>query len=602
MAGTMGWHDDGRVEMPQQLSDIHWNTEEIHSIENNGMRIHTGHPRHTISLSAAKALFALAVALVVCLCCSREPSSAQLDRAEALLFDNPDSAMALVSEQRTPRQALLYNAAHYVKYKEIDKDLEEYTYTHYIEKKIESTKSELCMAKLFHGIRLYEEEQFTEAMKILLEAEENIDELPHPYFKGVMQYYIACIYLKKDLYENSLKHFKRELLCAMETKRAGLIANSENHVSLLFYRLDEKDSCFCHIRRALTYQEEADSSDSESVYNNLAMVMEKYCPDSTEQIEYNLQQALGYSGNRSSHIMANLAELYYRSGRDEEGDSLAQIVMGDSSAELNTRMIMSRTLHRHYEENGKIDSAYKYQKLFLRYDSIVNNLSDQKDIIRVDERMKGREMVEERNVYIYVIICFATILSVGLTVVYGRPRHTRQEQRRQKEKSDAHCGEHEEKECSRTDADSPKTCSDRQKNTDVEEMADMASTSSQEKGHPVFSDTALLKIFDRSVRVKGALKEYYVSLVNALMEEDKNNMDFMDAIMSALPDLNERNRAICILIYAKNLAEEDIVRILDFQSVTAYRTAKSRLKTKLSKQKEKNESIEMLLHKMSEQK
>ncbi len=398
MAGTMGRHEDGRVEMPQQLSDIYWNTEEIHSIENNGMRIRTGHTRHTISLSAAKALFALAVALVVCLCCRREPSSAQLDRAEALLFDNPDSAMALVSEQRTPRQALLYNAAHYVKYKEIDKDLEEYAYTHYIEKKIESTKSELCMAKLFHGIRLYEEELFTEAMGILLKLEEDIHELPHPYFKGVAQFYMACIYLREDLYKNSLTHFKRELGYSKEIGDSAIIAKAENHVSVLFCRLEEQDSCLYHIRRALAYQDKNDSVELANIYNNLAASMDEYYPDSISEIESYFKKALAYKGDREYATMANLADLYYRHGRIAEAESIACEIQANAPEDVricNARLLISQTMYSYYDSIGIVDSAYKYHKLYLKYDSIENNLTEQKDIVKVTEKHVGKEIIDK---------------------------------------------------------------------------------------------------------------------------------------------------------------------------------------------------------------
>lgn len=245
--------------------------------------IQTGHTDKTFLPSAMKILPGFALALAVCLCCSRGPSAAQLDTAERMLFDNPDSAMSLTSELWTPRQMLIYNAAKYAKHREIDQKLEECTYTYYIEEENECPSSDICLAKLLYGIRQYDEGNFTEAMTTLLKVEDDIHELPHAYFKGVAQFYIARIYLKEDLYENSLRHFRKELEYTKETGSFPLISKSSNHLSVVFNDINEKDSALYYIQHSLKYKNDNDSVELANIYNNFAVLIDKYYPDSVSR-------------------------------------------------------------------------------------------------------------------------------------------------------------------------------------------------------------------------------------------------------------------------------------------------------------------------------
>ncbi|MCM1313662.1 MAG: hypothetical protein NC252_12285 [Roseburia sp.] len=201
---------------------------------------------------------------------------------------------------------------------------------------------------------------------------------------------------------------------------------------------------------------------------------------------------------------------------------------------------------------------------------------------------------KDNNIYIYIAVCLGlvAVLSICLIIIYRKCRHARFGKKRLKEKDIA---PYEEKEKQETEtADTQNTCS-------IKQDISYTNISSKIQEQQASTDIAFLKIFNKSARVKGDLKEYYSSLVNALTKESKQNKDFMNDLMSAFPNLNERNKAICTLLYAKDVEEEDIVQILNFQSVTAYRAAKSRLKTMLTVQKGKYETIDTLLQQMSKQ-
>lgn len=536
-----------------------------------------------------KVLPGIILTLSVCLCCSREPSAAQLDIAEKLLFDNPDSAMSITSGLRTPRQMLIYNAAHYAKYREIDKELEGCTYTYYMEEGDERAASDVCLAKLLHGIRLYDEGNFTEAMETLLKVEDNIHELPHTYFKGVTQFHIARIYLKEDLYENALRHFRKELEYSKEIGSFPLIAKSSNHLSVVFMDIEEKDSALHYIRHSLKYKDDNDSVELANIYNNLAVLTDECYPDSVSRIESLFKKALEYKGTREYSTLANMAELYYKHGRVHEAHDIANKILAEAPENLrisNARTLITNVLYNYYDSIGLIDSAYKYHRMYLEYDSIENNLGEQKHIVALTERKIGEKAIEEYTSSFRYLLALAILLilsAAAFLLVY----HRKAGRLRMEKSSLLHVLDAKDKELGRhKDA--------------MEEMERRNMTLKQDMEKNSMAHQELKKSLDAvSNRLLGTkngdidFDAYYDTLYKELVSGKKENMSFIRAVHIAVPRMKRREEIMCLLLYLE-YGNEKICEIMAM-SPGVYRTAKSRLKSKLSESRDKNEAVSAFL-------
>lgn len=559
--------------------------------------IPTRHINKTFLSSVIKVLPGTILTLAVCQCCSREPSTAQLDTAERMLFDNPDSAMSLTSELRTPRQMLIYNTAHYAKYREIDKELEGCTYTYYIEEENECAASDVCLAKLLHGIRQYDEENFTEAMKTLLKVEDDIHELPHAYFKGVVQFYIARIYLKEDLYENSLRHFRKELEYSKEIGSFPLIAKSANHLFAVFRFTNEKDSALYYIQYSLKYKDDNDSVELANIYNNFAVLIDKYYPDSVSRIESLYKKAMEYKGDREYATLANMAELYYKHGRISEANAIADRVQAEAPKDItisNARFLISRTLYHYYDSIGSVDSAYKYHKLYLMYDSIENNFKEQKHIVALTERHESKKIVSKYTSsfkYVLALIALAVVLTIILLRIYYKKKA--QKMRMEKsfildmlDKKDKEVNKQKKEVTKHKNVIKEKE----RENSILKQELEKSSMTQQELEQSL--DTFANKLFEFKKSIMN-IDIYYSTLYEKLVNGKKENMVFMEELQTAVPQMKERDKIICLLLYMK-YSKDRICEITDMNQ-NVYRTAKSRLKSKLSESQSKSKVVETLL-------
>lgn len=559
--------------------------------------IPTRHINKTFLSSVIKVLPGTILTLAVCQCCSREPSTAQLDTAERMLFDNPDSAMSLTSELRTPRQMLIYNTARYAKYREIDKELEECTYTYYIEEENECAASDVCLAKLLHGIRQYDEGDFTEAITTLLKVEDDIHELPHAYFKGVAQFYIARIYLKEDLYENSLRHFRKELEYSKEIGSFPLIAKSADHLFAVFRFTNEKDSALYYIQYSLKYKDDNDSVELANIYNNFAVLIDKYYPDSVSRIESLYKKALEYKGDREYATLANMAELYYKHGRISEANAIADRVQTEAPKDItisNARFLISRTLYHYYDSIGSVDSAYKYHKLYLMYDSIENNFKEQKHIVALTERHESKKIVSKYTSsfkYVLALIALAVVLTIILLRIYYKKKA--QKMRMEKsfildmlDKKDKEVNKQKKEVTKHKNVIKEKE----RENSILKQELEKSSMTQQELEQSL--DTFANKLFEFKKSIMN-IDIYYSTLYEKLVNGKKENMVFMEELQTAVPQMKERDKIICLLLYMK-YSKDRICEITDMNQ-NVYRTAKSRLKSKLSESQSKSKVVETLL-------
>lgn len=75
---------------------------------------------------------------------------------------------------------------------------------------------------------------------------------------------------------------------------------------------------------------------------------------------------------------------------------------------------------------------------------------------------------------------------------------------------------------------------------------------------------------------------YFDNLLMALTVKKHKNKTFLAKLQQQCPDLTKREQAMCILYYSESLPDDKMMELLEIPSPSAFRTAKSRLRKKLT--------------------
>ncbi len=254
----------------------------------------------------------------------------------------------------------------------------------------------------------------TTALSLLLQIDEN--NMSDLYFKSVLHYLQGSIYVQKEMYDDALSHYKKELEFVENSGVSEKSIIALNHIALAYNNVGQTDSAFITLRKALDYCNKTNTKATCGLYNSLARYYEQYYPDSLEQIEQFYLKACQTDGN-SFTPHANLANYYYRSGKNLKGDSLTQLIQKEGRDDLNAMSMIFKYLCDYYEKNEMADSVLKYNKLHELYYDSVHRLSQTENIVRLQEQSKSKQVIRKKNSTIIAVVLLSLTLVVSMTAI-----------------------------------------------------------------------------------------------------------------------------------------------------------------------------------------
>ena len=143
-----------------------------------------------------------------------------------------------------------------------------------------------CM--LYEGIRHHDRAQqlkpdmeayaaeMTKAYRLFLEVERNLDLLPKPYLRVVVNNRLARINDQNYDYRQALPFFRKELHYAIQTGDTTDIALSYLHLAYIFNNIENGDSTLYYSNEALLFAPNLSGRIISALYNNLAFYLIKF--------------------------------------------------------------------------------------------------------------------------------------------------------------------------------------------------------------------------------------------------------------------------------------------------------------------------------------
>lgn len=359
-----------------------------------------------------------------------------VSQIEAFICEYPDSALELLhsvssfshlSTEERAWHALLSTQAEYAKQQTLNDSTLNIAYTYYVIKK-KGNEEKRILTLLFQGISFYNKEKYDEALKVLLQVNEKVDLLKHPYIKGVIQFYLGMIYNNNGLHSEAHNYFKKEFQYTLKTDNVDFIANSAQHYAISFLYQKMPDSASFYMKHSLQYANQLDSFRLSMIYHNIAFVQQRYFPENISFVEeYMLKSlSLGNSLKDSIKSYAILAEHYYNTHQKERADCLIQSIKGLSNDTeiLNT---IYEVACNYYDKEGPVDTAYIYLKKYM--DIRLKRLSEQQTQNITEIKAEYEFRSKAKTLIIWGIALFAILLIIILILLISWMQKRLQEKR-----------------------------------------------------------------------------------------------------------------------------------------------------------------------------
>lgn len=187
-----------------------------------------------------------------------------------------------------------------------------------------------------------------------------------------------------------LQYSKKALVIAQRVQNNNWIAYSYNRICYAFANLNQYDSVFFYIEKAIPYINDIYDSDKAEFYTNIAVFFKDKNPKRAKEL---LEKALVY--NELAITLEHLADIYYAEGNKEKAYSLWKKALSSSGGIDYEKDNLIHSILSYDIERGKLDEASKYiDEVIAIKDSIITVLRNDtiKDLqLRFDHEVAMHE-------------------------------------------------------------------------------------------------------------------------------------------------------------------------------------------------------------------
>ena len=283
-----------------------------------------------------------------------------------------------------------------------------------------------CM--LFEGIRHHDRAQevkpdmdaytleMTKAYRLFLEVERNVNLLPGPYLKGVVNDRIAIINMRNGNYYLAPTFFRKVLQNAYQVGDTTDIALSYMHLAYSFYKLENGDSALYYSDKALFLAPHLPKRELAALYANSAHLHHFFGLDD-EGGDFLLSQIPFEECTRtdSCRIYAIIVDYYQEYKRFAESDSLLNwiIAHSDDKPELLSLAYLRRS--NQFEQLGMLDSALTYRKALAAQQKIERQSKLGTEFAEAQGRY---QKVQQQRHYEKIVIAIVAIALLVILIIF----------------------------------------------------------------------------------------------------------------------------------------------------------------------------------------
>ena len=371
------------------------------------------------------ALSFLILSLFIVGCSSEQPHNEFLTKAEAMVFEKPDSVVRLLAprwydtkmdEADLALYGLLYTEALHRSglYTEAD-SLIIFSRKYY--KEI-GDQEHLSRALLHHAIILYRQKLTHEAVLTMKQAEYLAEDMELPAFKWYLYSVLGDVNDNVGNYTQTLRYYKQALAEARKSRNEAWMVQTLNNIATTFDLLGLPDSLKHYTDLAQPYAPKTDGEIRATYLVNKASYLLSL--GKRQEAKQLLNESMRYTPiDRASKL---LADIYMKEGDTEAAAQQWYRLTNSFSPDVSIQSY--RLLIQYLNRKGDKDQALEYSQ---RLNEVYQKLYERSDAAGViDMQAQYDEQQKERRQYRTTIALLAAIIliAIGATIIirYSRRR------------------------------------------------------------------------------------------------------------------------------------------------------------------------------------
>ena len=279
-------------------------------------------------------------------------------------------------------------------------------------------KELFLMKRILCAIHMFKSHKIEESFACFESCSRDLDADVHPYWKCVVDDYLAIIYLNSRVMDKSKEHFYRVLRRSEEMGDVKVIANAYSHLSVYYSEVNKLDSAFLYATKVLYNEDVLDSLMLAVAYHNLASIQVDLARFDNSEIRHFLKQSkeLRRRYRNSPVTDALLAQSYYLcNGIDSAYIYHRKVVESNNDV---AHLVLYKFLADYYSKQAQVDSAYKYLKLYETRNAEFSAKRKTQSILNIYHQQKHEYSEQQSSrIRIYIIIGALIVIILLVTIV-----------------------------------------------------------------------------------------------------------------------------------------------------------------------------------------
>ena len=325
------------------------------------------------------------------------PLSAELQRAEDLMYSHPDSALHILQAMTPPEDelnratwALLLTQAKYRCLIEQNDSLINISYEYFNKKENSERKALLFYLK---GGLLYEKNQYEHALKYYLKAEEEIERIPNDTLGYLITSHICMIYAYQKLYDYAIEYGWKSNKHAMKSKHINYIIMSYIRIARANGTVDLEEAVNCY-EKAISIANEHKLINLKA--SALVEVAGVYKHDDIKNYSKALsciKEAMRIRENKTDQSYIVLGDLFRR--MNEPDSAYCYLSKAARSKNIHTSRSAYKSLYDMSQDIGHYKEAVEYSSKMWEMQDSINNIARNKALIEMQEKYDQQRVKDE---------------------------------------------------------------------------------------------------------------------------------------------------------------------------------------------------------------
>ena len=375
---------------------------------------------------------------------SATPLLPELQQAESIMYESPDSAFRLLQSMPIPPPsdrlqyatwALFTTQARYKLYMQQSDSLINIAYDFFMKQGDTQRKA---LALYYKGAICKEQQQIEEAHKYFLQAAEEVEKTPDYQLGYLIHIEVTDTYGRKDLNEYALKSAQKACEYAIKSKNSGYIRSALVYQARIYNNIGNLKESINDYKRAISFTGEdrflnAINSELAFLYNQVGR--------SDSALYYvrkivSQNKKFGIKEEAAGYLVSG--ETYYNIGKIDSAIYYFQQALTDSNISISQITDAHQQLYFAYKQKKDYRSAADHCFEMSWYLDSLHRADKSRALIEIQEKYDQQKLINEKNalqmkkdaVVRNALIGLAAVLLLIAVLVYAYQKKLLRKERR----------------------------------------------------------------------------------------------------------------------------------------------------------------------------